>query len=72
MYIRVHVIPKSKKEIIDKVSDDIYNISVKAEAKNNAVNKRLLEIIKGLYPGYKIVRIVSGHRSPSKIFSVEV
>lgn len=72
MYIKVHVVPKSKKESIDKMSDDSYKICVKAEAKNNAVNKRLIEIVRELYPQYKIIKMVSGHRSPSKIFSLDV
>lgn len=70
MYIKVRIIPNSKKEKIDKVSDDHYNISVKQKAENNMANNRLLEIMHEEYPN-SIIRIISGHHSPSKILSIE-
>ena len=71
MYIKVKIKPDSRKEIIEKISKDHYNISVKEKAKNNRANDRLIEIMKKEYPD-TIIRIISGHHSPSKILSIEM
>ena len=70
MYIKVKITTNSRKEVIEKVSDDHYNISVKEKAENNNANRRLLEIMHLEYPNVAI-KIVSGHHSPSKILSIE-
>ncbi len=70
MYIKVKIIANARKEIIEKISEDHYNISVKEKAENNRANKRLLEIMRIQYPN-SIVKIISGHHSPSKILSIE-
>ncbi len=72
MYIKIKVIPSSRKEVIDKIDEENYEIKVKQEPKNNAVNKRLVEIMRDIYKNAKIIRIISGHRSPSKIISIDV
>lgn len=70
MYIKVRVITGAKIEKVIKKSEDHYNISVKEKAKANEANNRIKEIlIQNL--GTKSIRLVSGHHSPSKIFSVE-
>lgn len=71
MYIKVKMKPGSRKELIEKVSEDHYNISVKEKAENNHANDRLLEIMRGQFPN-SIIRMISGHHSPSKILSIEV
>jgi uncharacterized protein YggU (UPF0235/DUF167 family) len=70
MYIKIRITPNSKIEKIDKISGDHYRISVKEKAENNHANNRLLEIIREEYPD-SIVKIISGHHSPSKILSIE-
>ena len=70
MYIKVKITTGSRKEVINKVSDDHYEISVKAKAENNNANRRLLEIMHLVYPNSSI-RLISGHHSPSKILSIE-
>jgi len=71
MYIKVKITANSRKEVVEKVGDDIYYISVKEKAENNNANKRLLEIMHIEYPNVAI-RIISGHHSPSKILSIEI
>ena len=71
MYIKVKVRAGAKREVIKKISEDHYDISVKEKAENNRANGRILEICHGLYPGTAI-RIVSGHHSPSKIISIDI
>lgn len=71
MYIKVRVIPGSKKESFKKVSDDTYRISVKEKAEMNMANNRVKELLAynlNILPNN--IRLISGHHSPSKIFSI--
>ena len=72
MYIKVKVATNSKKESFEKIKDDTYKICVKEKPimgqANKAIIKKLEENL-GI-KGNKI-RLVSGHTSPSKIFSIE-
>lgn len=70
MYIKVKMKPGAKKELIEKVSDDHYNVSVKEKAENNRANDRLLEIMRNQFTN-SLIRIISGHHSPSKILSID-
>ncbi|MEK7095186.1 MAG: DUF167 family protein [Patescibacteria group bacterium] len=70
MYIKVKVIAGAKKEKIEKKSEDHYEIWVKEKAENNRANERILEIFRHLYIDM-IIRIVSGHHSPSKILVLD-
>ncbi|MEI6352579.1 MAG: DUF167 domain-containing protein [Candidatus Nomurabacteria bacterium] len=69
MYIKVRVKTESKKESFNKIKDDTFEISVKEEARNGWANERVLEILKKELSTNNI-RLISGHTSPSKIFSV--
>jgi len=72
MYIKVKVTPHSKKEHIERVSDDTFVVSVKEPAERNLANNRIIEMIA---EEFKIVRgkvrIVNGHHSRSKILTVD-
>lgn len=73
MYIKVKVQAGSKKEKIEKKSDDKYIVSVKEPAERNLANNRICEIFADIYEiNLKSVRIISGHLSPSKILSVNI
>ena len=69
MYLKIKVIPDSKKEKVEKLKDDEYRIWVKVPAENNLANIRVIELCREMFPGTSI-RIVSGHHSPSKILSI--
>ena len=69
-YIKVRAMAGSKSEKIEKKSENHYVISVKEKAEMNLANKRITEILKGLL-GTNNVRLINGHHSPSKIFSVD-
>lgn len=72
MYIKVRVIAGARKEVVTKVSDTHYNISVREKALRNSANHRVLEIIALEYNvGVHAVKIVNGHHSPVKMLSVE-
>ena len=70
MYIKVKIKADAKKELTERVSSDHFEISVKEKAENNRANERLLEIMRSEFPN-SIIRIISGHHSPSKILSIE-
>ena len=71
-YIHVKVTAGAKKESFEKLKDDHFEIWVKEKAERNMANTRVLELI-ALH--FKIpknkVRIVNGHRHPSKLLVIE-
>ncbi|MEK7585155.1 MAG: DUF167 domain-containing protein [Patescibacteria group bacterium] len=71
MYLHVKVTPESKKEKLVVKSKTKLEVAVAAPAKRNLANERVKELVAGHY-GLKSnqVRLVSGHHSPSKIFSL--
>jgi uncharacterized protein YggU (UPF0235/DUF167 family) len=71
MYVKVRVIAGAKKEKFEKVSDTHFKISVKEKAEQNLANRRVMELIASHFHVLaKQIRLISGHRSPSKILSI--
>jgi uncharacterized protein YggU (UPF0235/DUF167 family) len=71
MYVKVRVIAGAKAEKFEATSKDHFKAAVKEPAERNLANRRVVELVAAHFkiPGSR-VRIVSGHRSPSKILSV--
>ena len=72
MYIRVNATPGAKKETVTKTSPDRYTISVREPAERNLANGRIREVLAkelGVPPAK--IKIISGHRSPHKIFAIQ-
>ena len=71
-YIKVKVETESRKEEVFEIKPDNFNIKVKEKAENNLANRRVLEILKGsFFKNAKNLKIVSGHKKPSKILLAE-
>ncbi len=71
MYIHVKVKAGVKKESFKQKSEDHYEISVKEKAERNAANSRVLQIVAEFFKVSKTkVRIVNGHRHPSKLLVI--
>ncbi len=70
MYLKIHVTTDAKKEKVEKITDDRYDISVREPAEDNRANERILEIIRHIYASMR-VRIVNGHHASAKIISLE-
>ena len=72
MYIHIKVTAGAKKESWKKKSDDHFEISVKEKVERNFANNRVLELVASHFktPVSK-VRIVNGHKHPSKLLVVE-
>jgi len=72
MYVKVRVIPGAKKESFEPKGIDTFAASVREPAEQNLANRAVLLLVARHFkvtPGK--VRLVSGHRSRSKVFSVE-
>lgn len=73
MYIKVKASPGAKKESFEEKTPDTFYISVKEPAERNLANGRIVALIAAHFGvAENRVRIVSGHRSRSKILSVDV
>lgn len=72
MYIKVRAKPDAKNESLQQKSPDHFEISVREPAEQNRANIRIREIL-ARYFGLSLtkVRLISGHHSPSKIFSID-
>lgn len=73
MEIRVKIITKSKKESVEILPDLRYLVSVKADRKDGAANKRMCELL-SMHFGIeeKDVSLVSGHTSQTKTVRIRV
>lgn len=73
MYVHVKVTAGVRKESFVEKSKGHFVVSVREPAERNLANGRIIEIIAahfGVSP--KLVRIINGHHSPSKILSVDI
>ena len=72
IYIYVKVLAGAKKESLKQKSKDHFEVSVREKAEHNLANKRVLELLASYFklPVSK-VRIINGHRHPSKLIVIE-
>ena len=72
MYVKVRVIAGSKKEEVIVEKPNYFKIFVREKAERNEANDRILELIAREYrTTVNKIKIVNGHRSPSKLLSIE-
>ena len=72
MYIKVHAIADAKKERVVQATNDRYDISVKEPAERNLANSRIRVLLAAeLKVPVSALRLISGHHSLHKIFSVQ-
>lgn len=72
MYIKAKVTTEAKRDSLTKFGRH-FLITVKEKAVRNLANNKARELVGEHFgvPG-KTVRIVAGHRSPAKIFSLDI
>ena len=72
MYVHVHVVPNARKERVQEEKEGSLMIWVKEPAEQNQANRRIRELVAQQY-GVRTerVRMLTGHRSSSKMFGVE-
>ena len=72
MYVRVAVIPGAKKEKVTRESDTRFEMQVKEPAERNLANRRVKTLLaEHLNVQEGKIRLVTGHRSPVKMFDVD-
>jgi uncharacterized protein YggU (UPF0235/DUF167 family) len=71
-YIHVKVSAGVRKESFVQKSEDHFEVSVKKKAERNEANARVLELVaKHFKAPVNKIRIVNGHRHPSKLLVVD-
>lgn len=73
MYLRVIVSPDSKKDTVVKSKEDTWTITVREPAEQNRANDSVRSLVaKELSVPISKVRILTGHRSRSKMLSIDI
>ena len=72
MYVKVKVTAGARKEKLTQTSEDHFEISVRERAERNMANTRVREMVAEFFTTtIGKTKIISGHHSPGKIFSVD-
>jgi len=70
-YIKIKLHPKSKKQKVEKISEEKFEIWVKSKAEQNLANMEMLEILAEFLEIERgKLKIISGHHRPSKMIEV--
>ena len=70
--IKVRATSGAKRESVRATAADTLAISVKEKAERNAANTRIIELVATHFSvPTKKVRMMKGHHSPSKTFSID-
>lgn len=73
MKIRVNVTPGSRRERVSVRAPDVLDMSVREEAERGEANERVRQLVALHYKvAIPAVRLVTGHKSPRKTFSVTI
>lgn len=71
MYLKVIAYPSAKKEAILKKKENCFEVRVKEPAERNLANDRIREVLAETFQiEPKVVKLISGHHSNRKIFSL--
>jgi uncharacterized protein YggU (UPF0235/DUF167 family) len=71
-YVHVKAIAGARKESFKQLKEDHFEAHVKEKAERNMANNRILELVAEHFKfPVKKVRIVNGHRHPSKLLVIE-
>ena len=71
-YVHVKVMAGAGRETFKQKGEDHFEISVKEKAQGNMANSRVLALVVEYFKvPVKKVRIVNGHRHPSKLLVIE-
>jgi len=72
-YVRVRVTPGAKRESFIETDGKSFSASVREPAERNLANNRVREMVAAHF-GVIVqkVKLVSGHRSPQKVFDIDI
>jgi uncharacterized protein YggU (UPF0235/DUF167 family) len=72
MYIKVEAVPDAHRERIEQISETRYRVWVREPATRNLANRRIGALLADFFEvKEKQVRLLTGHRSSSKMYSVD-
>jgi uncharacterized protein YggU (UPF0235/DUF167 family) len=73
MYVRVRMTPAARKESIMRIAEHRYEIAVREPAERNLANRRAATLLADAFKvSPRNVRLISGHRSHTKVFDVSL
>jgi uncharacterized protein YggU (UPF0235/DUF167 family) len=64
------VVADAKKEKVTQINENHFEMYVREPAKQNQANKRVAVLLCEQFPKANRIKIVNGHHSPSKLFSI--
>ncbi len=71
MHVSVKAKTAAREEAVKEISSVRFEISVREQAERNQANRRIIEILAARFGvPMKQVRMIKGHRSPSKVFAI--
>ena len=71
MFLKIKLHPKSKKQKIEEIGKNKYEIWTKSKAEENKANYEMIDILSEyLSIDKKRFRIISGHHRPSKMIEI--
>ena len=71
MFLKIKLHPKSKKQKIEKIGENKYEVWVKAKAEQNHANNEMLDLLaEELKIERNKIRFYSGHHRPSKMVEI--
>ncbi len=71
MLISIRVKAGASKELVERISDTKFKISVREKPQDDQANRRVIAVLAGhLQVPITKIRIVKGRHSPSKILSI--
>ncbi|MFM2383473.1 MAG: hypothetical protein RIQ72_45 [Candidatus Parcubacteria bacterium] len=69
--IHVKITPEAKSDTVEKKTDTSYMVSVREPAELNQANKKMLRLLAAYFEvSLSKVKIVTGHKQPSKIIEI--
>ena len=73
MYVKVRVTPSGKKERVAQKGKTEFEMIVKEPAQQNLANRRVQQLLAEAFnTSPRSVHLISGHRSGTKLFNVEL
>lgn len=70
MYIKVHVVPNSKREYMEQISPDLFTVYTKEPPIQNKANESVFRIVKNFFSSSKRVILIKGQHKGHKLFEI--
>jgi uncharacterized protein YggU (UPF0235/DUF167 family) len=72
-YLHVRATTGAKREFIKEMKINYFTVSVREKAERNMANDRIIKLVAEYFKvSVKKVKIINGHKSPSKLLVVDI